>query len=69
MKPGDLVQISVLAIMSGKSQDTVEGHGVIVRDHSPMRPPHIGRIVDVLWDDGQIEEHSTNDLVVINESR
>ena len=66
MEVGDLVQISVLTIMSGKSQDTVEGNGVIIRDQSPMRPSHVGRMVDVLWDDGQIEEHHTNDLVKIN---
>jgi hypothetical protein len=69
MKVGDIVQTSVESIMSGLGQETVEGSGIIIRDHSPMRPPHIGRIVDVLWDDGLIEEHSTNDLVVINESR
>ncbi len=62
MKVGDLVQISVESIMSGMGQESVEGFGVIVRDHSPMRPPGVGRIVDVLWDDGQVEEHSTNDL-------
>lgn len=67
MKVGDLVQISVASIMSGKSQDTVEGSGVIIRDQSPMRPPSAGRLVDVLWDDGQIEEQHTNDLFVLSE--
>ena len=67
MKVGDLVQISVESIMSGKGQETVEGFGVIIRDQSPMRPPRIGRMVDILWDDGQIEEQHTDDLVVINE--
>ena len=67
MKVGDLVQISVEAIMSGESQDTVEGSGVIIRDQSPMRPPQSGRLVNVLWDDGQIEEHHSNDLAVISE--
>ena len=62
MKVGDLVQISVESIMSGMGQESVEGFGVIVRDHSPMRPHGVGRIVDVLWDDGQVEEHSTSDL-------
>ena len=69
MKVGDLVQVSVESIMSGKPQDTVVGSGVIIRDQSPMRPPHVGRMVDVLWEDGQIEEQHTNDLVVISESR
>ncbi len=68
MKVGDLVQISVESIMSGKPQDTVEGSGVIIRDQSPMRPPHIGRLVDVLWNDGQIEEHHTSDLFVLKEA-
>ena len=68
MKVGDLVQISVEAIMSGKPQNTVEGSGIIVRDHSPMRPSTAGRRVDVLWDDGQIEEHHTNDLAWVNEA-
>jgi hypothetical protein len=67
MKVGDLVQISVESIMSGKGQETVEGFGVIIRDQSPMRPPHVGRRVDVLWGDGEIEEQHTDDLVVINE--
>ena len=43
--------------------------GVIIRDHSPQRPPHVGRVVDVLWSDGEIDEANTNDLVVISEDR
>ena len=43
--------------------------GVVIRDHSPQRPPHVGRVVDVLWSDGEIEEANTNDLVVISEDR
>jgi hypothetical protein len=69
VKVGDLVQISVESIMSGKGQETVEGCGMIIRDQSPMRPPHIGRMVNVLWDDGEIEEQHTDDLVVISEDR
>ncbi len=42
--------------------------GVIIRDHSPQRPPHVGRVVDVVWNDGEIEEANTSDLVVIRES-
>jgi hypothetical protein len=44
--------------------------GVIVKDHaSPSRPHKVPRFVDVLWDDGELEEqvHST-DLELINES-
>ena len=65
MQVGDLVQISVESIMSGKSQDTVEGFGIIVRDLSPMRPSNLPRLVEVLWDDGVDHQH-TNDLVVID---
>ena len=43
--------------------------GVIIRDHSPQRPPHVGRVVDVLWSDGEIDEANTNDLVLLSESR
>jgi hypothetical protein len=43
--------------------------GVVIRDHSPQRPPHVGRVVDVLWSDGEIDEANTNDLVLLSESR
>ena len=43
--------------------------GVIIGDHSPQRPPHVGRVVDVFWNDGEIGEANTSDLVVISESR
>ena len=43
--------------------------GVIIRDHSPQRPPHVGRVVDVLWSDVEIDEANTNDLVLLSESR
>ena len=42
--------------------------GVIIRDHSPQRPPHVGRVVDVLWSDGEIDEANTNDLVLISKA-
>ena len=43
--------------------------GVVIRAHSPQRPPHVGRDVDVLWSDGEIDEANTNDLVLLSESR
>ncbi len=69
MKVGDLVQVSVEALMTGEPQVAVKGSGVIIKDQSLMLIGPDGRMVDVLWDDGQIEEQHTNDLVVINESR
>jgi len=39
--------------------------GVVIKDHSPQRPPHVGRVVDILWSDGEIDEANTNDLVVV----
>ena len=62
MKVGDLVQISVESIMSGETQDTVEGHGIVIRKSGL-------NLRLVLWDDGLIEEQHINDLVVISESR
>ena len=67
MKVGDLIQISVESIMSGKGQETVEGYGVIIRDRSPWRPANIARLFDVLWSDGKIEEGHSSDLVVLSE--
>ena len=69
MKVGDLVQISVESIMSGKGQETVEGCGMIIQYQSPMRPAHLPRLVNVLWDDGKIEENHTSDLVVLSGRR
>jgi hypothetical protein len=65
MKVGDLVQISVDAIMSGEGQESVEGSGVIIGKRYANRGFHI---MKVLWDDGVIEETHENDLVVINEN-
>ena len=44
-------------------------HGVILQDHSPIRPPQVGRVFDVMWDNGVIEDMYSDDLDVINESR
>ena len=61
MNVGDLVQISVDAIMSGRTQDTVEGHGIIIKEHGPY-------LRLILWDDGLVEEQHVNDLVVTCEA-
>jgi len=62
MKVGDLVQISVDAIMSGEQQDTVEGYGIVIGKRT-------SNINVILWDDGLVEEQHKNDLMVISESR
>ena len=47
---------------------TYEGTGVIILDNSPKRPMHVHRYVDVLWDDGTVnEEIHTTELEVIDE--
>ena len=61
MNVGDLVQISVESIMSGKTQDTVEGCGIIIKQHGPY-------LRLILWDDGLIEEQHVSDLVVVCEA-
>ena len=43
--------------------------GVVIRDHSPMRPPDVGRIVDVLWSSGEIEDMYSSEVEVISETR
>ena len=65
MKVGELVHYGAVF----QDDPDMLGCGVVIRDHSPQRPPHVGRVVDVLWSDGEIEEANTNDLEVINESR
>ena len=62
MKVGDLVQVSVEAIMSGEPQSAIEETGIIVETISHEE-------VLVLWDDGVIEYGCSNDLVVVSESR
>ena len=61
MEIGDLVQISVEAIMSGETQDTVKGYGIVIEKRT-------SNINVILWDDGLIEEQHKNDLVVIREA-
>ena len=69
MRVGDLVQIirkSPPAEMRFESRFTGL-RGVILLYHSPMRPPDVGRIVDVLWENGEIEDMYTDDLEVISD--
>ena len=44
--------------------------GVIVKDHASLSRPHkVPRFVDVLWDDGELDENvHSHDLELINES-
>ena len=65
MKVGDLVQYGEFF----QDDPAMMSTGVVLRDHSPQRPPHVGRVVDVLWSDGEIDEANTNDLKVLNENR
>lgn len=63
VKVGDVVQVSVNAIMSGQTQEECEeGYGIVVG----IRGNHIKVI---LWYDGLIEEQHEHDLAVIYESR
>ena len=39
--------------------------GVILRDHSPMRPPDVGRVFDVMWNNGEIEDMYSDDLEIV----
>ena len=70
MKVGDLVQ-TVTRPEGWPGQETVflGLNGIVVADHSPMRPPTVGRVVDVLWSNGRLEDMYSDDLEVINESR
>jgi hypothetical protein len=34
-----------------------------------MRPPDVGRVFDVMWNNGDIEDMYSDDLEVINEDR
>ena len=69
MTIGDLVQVPAGAILeerpNGRSHSLE--YGVVMDDHSPMRPPDVPRILDVLWSDGELEEFWSGDLVVISE--
>ena len=66
MRVGDLVRWR-------ENRDTegfeVYGPGVILLDHSPMRPPDVGRVVDVLWSNGELIDTYSDELEVINADR
>jgi len=69
VKVGDLVQVPAEAILEHPDlgpRNSLE-YGVVMDDHSPMRPHDEARIVDVLWNDGELEEFWSGDLVVISE--
>ena len=53
MELGDLVQ-TVTRPEGWPGQETIflSLTGIVVKDHSPMRPRDVGRVVDVLWSNG-----------------
>jgi len=72
MNVGELVQVKRSKCgpeWPGAEAAYADMSGVIVRDHSPMRPPSVGRIVDVMWSDGIVEDMYSDDLEVVDESR
>jgi hypothetical protein len=68
MRVGELVRV-----IEDPDEPFLDGHrgfiGVVVADHSPMRPHDVGRVVDVLWHDGSIEDMYSIELEVISETR
>ena len=61
MYVGDLVRYSEVF----QDDSDMLSTGIVIRDHSPQRPMHGGRVVDVLWSDGEVDEAHTTDLVEI----
>ena len=70
MKVGDLVQ-TVTRPEGWPGQETIflNLSGVVVKDHSPQRPQSVGRVVDVLWSNGELVDMYSDDLEIIDESR
>ena len=70
MKTGDLVQ-TVTRRDGWPGQETIflNLSGIIVKDHSPMRPSSVGRVVDVLWSNGELVDMYSDDLEIIDEDR
>ena len=69
MNIGDLVQVPAEAILEHPDlgpRHSLE-YGGVMDDHSPMRPRDVPRMVDVFWNDGELEEFWSGDLVVISE--
>ena len=70
MELGDLVQ-TVTRPEGWPGQETIFLNltGIVVKDHSPMRPRGVGRVVDVLWSNGELVDMYSDDLEIINEAR
>jgi hypothetical protein len=72
MTVGDLVRVK-----SSKAAEDWPGResifagllGTILVDHSPMRPASVGRVVDVMWNNGSIEDMYSDDLEVVDGNR
>jgi len=70
MNVGDLVRLAPsLTEFDEVTEQLVGRNGIVVLDYSPMRPPHVGRVVDVLWDCGSVEDMYSHELEVISETR
>ena len=72
MLVGDLVQIIPHPGQPGldPGQEVFAGLlGIVILDHSPMRPPEVGRVFDVMWNNGTIEDMYAHELEVIDEGR
>ena len=70
MTAGDMVQVMIRPKGWPGQESIFTGlSGIVVLDHSPMRPPSVGRVVDVLWSNGEIVDMYSDDLEVIDESR
>ncbi|HIK67369.1 MAG TPA: hypothetical protein EYF95_05315 [Flavobacteriales bacterium] len=72
MLVGDLVQIKMAKGAEdwpGRESIFAGLHGMILQDHSPMRPPNVGRVFDVLWSNGAIEDMYSDDLEVADGNR
>ncbi len=66
MELGELVQVVSRPINWPGQESIFTGmHGIVVKDHSPMRPPGVGRVVDVLWNTGEIVDMYSDDLEII----
>ena len=68
MRVGDLVQV-VSRPNDWPGQESIFAglRGIIVQDHSPMRPPDVGRVFDVMWNSGEIEDMYSDDLELISD--
>ena len=79
VKVGDMVQVRAAVskdTLEGrlglghpfKSQDQIEGYGIVVFSLKRLAATRHNRVV-VLWDDGALEDAFISDLLVVNESR